>query len=241
VVDVPFTLDTKFSPTAVNLQTSPTLFLPNPTHSPSVAYVQGLYHNVLGRDADPDGLNAWVDALSKGTPRSQIVQAFWQSTEHHADEVDSYYRYYLGRIEGPAEQSSWIEQLNNGLSEDQAVLQFLGSAEYSKLHASNNDFVTALYSQVLGRIPDAAGFSSFLSSLAGGASRSAVASDFLHSDEANELAINSYYFASLKRAPAAAEIDSWLQLTQGGGALADIAQYFLASDEYVADAQASVH
>ena len=228
-----------FSPTSANLQFSSARFAPNPTGSPLVAIVQGFYNNVLGRAGDPGGINTWVGALAAGIARSQVVTAFWNSIEHRQNEVNSYYQYYLGRIESPAEQQVWVNLLLSGQSENNVVLQFLNSPEYSRLHASNAEFVNALYAQVLGRAADPIGFNAFVNSLTAGATRAFVAAEILFSNEANFLAINSYYLAALARQGSATEIEAWLQLANGGLPLGNIAQDFLGSDEYALDAAAS--
>ncbi len=204
-----------------------------------MALVQGFYNNVLGRAGDPGGINTWVGALEEGIATAQVVAAFWNSTEHRQDEVNSDYQYYLGRSESPAEQQGWVNQLQSGQTENNVVLQFLSSAEYSQLHVSNADFVNALYLQILGRAADPGGFNSFVASLAAGTSRLDVAADILFSSEANSLAINSYYLIALDRQGAAAEIEYWLQFADAGLPLENIAQDFLASSEYAQDAQAS--
>jgi hypothetical protein len=228
-----------FTTTAATLQYSPARFAPNPTKSPTVALVQGFYNNILGRAGDDAGINQWVSALQSGVASAQVVAAFWNSTEHRQNEVNSYYRYYLGRGETAADQQAWVTQLQNGVPENNVVLQFLSSPEYSQIHVANADFVNALYLQILGRNADASGLNAFVQSLAAGASRSSVAADILFSSEANGLAINGYYLTALARQGSPVDIQSWLQLVNGGLPLGNVAQDFLASDEYALDAKAS--
>ena len=106
-----------------------------------MALVQGFYNNILGRAGDAAGINQWVSALESGTSSAQVVAAFWNSTEHRQNEVNSFYQYYLGRTETAADQQIWVDQLQSGASENAVVLQFLNSPEYSQIHISNVDFV----------------------------------------------------------------------------------------------------
>ena len=48
-------------------------------------YVNNLYKNVLGRDADPEGLNYWVGNLSSGLEtRYEALLGFAESAENKA-------------------------------------------------------------------------------------------------------------------------------------------------------------
>lgn len=45
------------------------------------AFVQAAYLTILGRDADPSGLNAYVSLVRDGEDKGKILQALLQSTE----------------------------------------------------------------------------------------------------------------------------------------------------------------
>jgi hypothetical protein len=55
-------------------------------------FVNGLYHDLLGRAADQGGINLWVSWLQAGVSRAQVVQAFYQSAEHRGLQVDHLYQ-----------------------------------------------------------------------------------------------------------------------------------------------------
>lgn len=60
----------------------------------------------------------------------------------------------------------WLNQIDNGTSLNTIANQFLSSQEFINLYGSspsNNQFITALYNNVLGRAPDAAGLNYWLS------------------------------------------------------------------------------
>src|SRR5262249_25498414 len=44
-------------------------------------FINGLYHDVLGRVADQDGLDGWVLAMQSGLSQQAVASAFWQSPE----------------------------------------------------------------------------------------------------------------------------------------------------------------
>lgn len=47
-----------------------------------IAFVTTLYHELLGRDPEPQGLKYWVQRLAAGVPFVRIALAFWLSPEH---------------------------------------------------------------------------------------------------------------------------------------------------------------
>src|SRR5205823_181158 len=50
-------------------------------HKSNTAYVEGLYHDVLGRDPDPSGEQFWVSNLQHGkTTRTKVAQTFLGSS-----------------------------------------------------------------------------------------------------------------------------------------------------------------
>ena len=51
----------------------------------NAAFVGLLYQNVLGRAADPAGLNGWTANLAAGEPRASVLTAFSESAEHVAN------------------------------------------------------------------------------------------------------------------------------------------------------------
>ena len=45
-------------------------------------FIQRLYNNVLGRDGEAQGVYGWVDGLSNGLSRAQVLQGFSESSEN---------------------------------------------------------------------------------------------------------------------------------------------------------------
>src|SRR5262249_10579748 len=75
------------------------------------AFITGLYRHIFDRPPDAAGLAHWTRLLETGIARSQIVAAFWNSTEHRQIEVDFYYQTYLGRPADPAGRAAWVAAL----------------------------------------------------------------------------------------------------------------------------------
>lgn len=77
----------------------------------NTAYVQDLYHRILSRQPDPDGLAYWVNAMDSGTPAGAIVLGLWDSIEFRTKRVASTYQLVLGRNPDPGGRTYWAEQL----------------------------------------------------------------------------------------------------------------------------------
>lgn len=85
----------------------------------------------------------------------------------------------------------WIAQLDNGASLRDVAQQFVGSAEFTALYGaapSDNAYITALYSNVLHRAPDAAGFAYWGGAMHNGGTRADVLQQFSESAE-NQIAL----------------------------------------------------
>ena len=55
-----------------------------------IGFVAQLYRNVLGREADLEGLENWAARLAQGTDRAEVVVGFSQSREFVRDTADDY-------------------------------------------------------------------------------------------------------------------------------------------------------
>jgi hypothetical protein len=100
-------------------------------HSTDLAYVDALYAQVLGRQADAAGEASWLQALQNGASRGAVALAFLTSAEADSLVVIDYYNQFLNRNPSPAEVQGWV----NRLVSNQATLEsvgeaFLASAEY---------------------------------------------------------------------------------------------------------------
>jgi hypothetical protein len=95
-------------------------------------------------------------------------------------------------------------------------------------------FVTALYQDVLGRAPDAAGLATWLQSTYSGVSQAAIAHGFWISAEHRGLQIDRLYGIYLHRAADSAGRAMWVQALMLGVSEAEVTRQFLLSQEYMA-------
>jgi uncharacterized protein (DUF2141 family) len=211
--------------------------IPNGLLAADSAYIGALYETLLNRPVDQAGLTHWLDMLLAGMTREQVATAIWQSPEHRSIEVDQFYTTFLGRSADPAGQAYWVNVFLDGASEVDVIRDFVTSPEYQATHASDQAFVNGLYTQILGRLPDAAGQATWLQALQSGGSRAAVAQAFLTSAEVDQRVVDEYYQLFLNRAADPAGEQQWISLLQSGQATLESAgEAFLASDEYFARA-----
>jgi hypothetical protein len=96
------------------------------------------------------------------------------------------------------------------------------------------DLVTALYLDVLGRAPDAAGLSHWVAQLQSGSSQQQLAQAFWQSAEHRTLEVTSYYDTLLKRTPDAVGLTQWVQMLENGASERAVQFGFLTSQEYLA-------
>lgn len=111
-------------------------------------FVRDLYTNVLGRDADEDGLNTYVSALFNGTSRADVAKFIVGSEEaaqkSTSEFIDALYGSALGRGADEAGKAFWTAQLESGLSHADVALSIIGSPEA----ADHIDNVVVLHGQV---------------------------------------------------------------------------------------------
>ena len=188
----------------------------------SSAYIQGLYHALLGRAAGPVEVQQWLGILGSRQTNQQVALDIAQSPEHRGLELDAYYRNLLHRVESAAERTGWINFFLAGGTELQVVGGFLTSPEYQALHATSASFAAAMYTDLLGRIGSSGELANLTAQLAAGTfTRSQFIDGYLHSQEAYQLAVESFYVAYLHRDALSDPLaGGWVTKIQNGQSLA---------------------
>jgi Ca2+-binding RTX toxin-like protein len=164
-----------------------------------------LYRNVLGRDADVAGRDFWIrEMILNGATRADVVLGFSESREFRnataaeataftagngpagwSDDVFRLYQATLDRAPDLAGFLGWTGQLGSGTPFLTAIEGFTGSREFTNTYGAVSDagFVELLYQNVLGRAADAAGLADWIARLGGGDSRAQVVEGFAQSRE----------------------------------------------------------
>ena len=169
-----------------------------------------LYRTFFGREADRSGLEGWVNALSEGQSRRDVIEGFINSTEWanlciiygircggtgsasvevEPDEnvigfATRLYTTCLGRTADQAGMTAWARQLANQRDTGTGAARgFFFSEEFTRQNVSNAEFVNRLYRTFMGREADAAGFNAWVAQLDSGVSREEVFNGFAQSQE----------------------------------------------------------
>ena len=219
----------------------------------------GLADMLLGKDgADTLQGGQGADTL-QGGGGGDLLSGEMLDTGFDAAAAQIYriYRATLGRAPDQAGHFGWTGQLQNGSqSLGQIIAGFTGSPEFQARYgaASDAQFVTLLYNNVLHRAPDAGGFASWTQALANGSlNRSDVVAGFSESREfraATEAAALSYgragqqahwsddvyrlYHATLDRDPDAGGLQAWSLALAHGSSFLQVVAGFVGSAEFQA-------
>ncbi|HVX17581.1 MAG TPA: DUF4214 domain-containing protein [Acidimicrobiales bacterium] len=100
------------------------------------SFVDLVYHNVLGRTADPAGRAMWIQKLQEGWTRGRVMAGFSESTEFkmQTDDANSITRLYLGMLRRSPDSgglSSWLTYLHGDHTMADVADAIRRSAEYS--------------------------------------------------------------------------------------------------------------
>ena len=101
-------------------------------------FVNRLYTNALGREADSTGFAHWVNILnSKELTGTKVANGFFNSAEfasrdlNNVEFVTVLYRVFFDRMPDQAGLENWVNALNNGTTRAQVIDGFTGSSEWA--------------------------------------------------------------------------------------------------------------
>jgi hypothetical protein len=167
-------------------------------------FVQALYLDELGRPGTLAELDGWVKVLNGTGGRRAVVAGIAGSFEARDRVVKGWYQTFLGRTAMNGEENFWAKLLATQ-TQEQALSQILGSGEFFN-HAqtlgfsgsANSQFVQALYSLLLNRIPGSAEINAWLNLLPS-MGRQGAALAFLESQEYRTDTVQTDYVDLLHR------------------------------------------
>ena len=118
---------------------------PRDINDGATAYVARLYTKMLGRDFDPDGLNAWCAEILRNPTKKTLLQValngFMHSPEFESkglsdiDFVKVLYPTFLGREADGAGLKAWVQALQTGSTRDAVAAGFAFSPEFASIMA----------------------------------------------------------------------------------------------------------
>lgn len=211
--------------------------LPNLAGDPNANYVTAVYHDVLGRAPDADGLAYWTDLLNQGTAISSVAEAIAHSAEYYANSViKPDYLKLLGRAADSQGLIYWTTKLEAGLTDQQLEASLVSSDEFFRAAGGTpSAWVDAVYKLVLGRPARADDTGFWLRQLSGGATLLSVAQDIANSQENDAQLIKNDYFHYLGRTADNAGLAYWLTQLANGQTNEDCIAGFTGSAEYYSE------
>ncbi|GIL41407.1 DUF4214 domain-containing protein [Roseiterribacter gracilis] len=131
----------------------------------TIDFVNQLYANIFGRTPSSAEANFWVGRIDLGVETSsQVALDFITSAEGvRAQQVERMYQATFGRTPDLAGFKVQIGALSSGaITLNQLAINFANSAEFQAVFVGTGTFnvttfATAMYTNILGRAPDAAG------------------------------------------------------------------------------------
>jgi hypothetical protein len=145
--------------------------------------IQSLYHRLLGRDADPAGLNTFLNVFAGGGTLAQVETGILGSAEYFARGGNSNAGFLLTVYEdifGRAPDAGsviWATQLASGNGRTSVATALLASGE------ADMDRIHAVYRHFLRRDVDPAGVATFLPAQQNGMSDAGLVVAIVASDE----------------------------------------------------------
>jgi hypothetical protein len=195
-------------------------------------FVNNAFVDILGRPADPGGLNYYSNLVFSGDPRTHVANILDTSTEYLTHVASGLYQKYLRRSGDAAGVNYWVYALGHGATDESEAVSFLASDEYFAAHGGNNtSYVYGIYSDALGRAPDP-GASYWIDRLDAGGNRSAAAAAFLYTTEFKTDVVNAYYQQFLRRSSDPGGVNYWVGQLQHGVTDEALISLLVSSPEY---------
>jgi len=205
-------------------------------------WVNSLYVNFLGRQADPGGLSGLLTNLLTGyqPQRLAVSTTIVNSTEYRQDLVIKLFVTYLRRQPSPQELAARVAQLAGGAHDEDLINVLVSSPEYfnnptGKGGAGDNSiWLNQVYLDLLGRsTSNDPGAANFLQQLnAGKLTRAQIATIILGSGEYRAHLVTGLYQTLLGRTPSGSELNLWLAAIAKGTTDEQIIENLVASNEY---------
>jgi hypothetical protein len=206
-------------------------------------FVKQQYRDFLNREAEPGGLQYWVNMIDSGAMTgAQVIESFLWSEEFGvriAPIVRLYFAYFL-RIPDYAGLMFWINAYSSGWSLKAISDSFAGSEEFQQRYGSFSDeaFVDLVYQNVMGRASDPGGYAFWVGELnSGRRTRGQVMIGFSESVEyeaksSNEVFVTMMYVGMLRRSPEEGGFSFWVNYLDSANSGLALIDGFLNSTEY---------
>lgn len=200
-------------------------------------YVPALYADLLGRAPDVGGLDHWGGLLWRGAPPEVVVHGVMTSSaEFYDGYVRAAYAGLLHREPDAAGLRWWSDGFRAGrFSLATVITELASSAEYAAVRggSTRDGLVTALYGDLLGRVPADTERAYWAGQLAGRPAGQVVGG-FVGSDEHLGGLVADAYLTYLGRSTDAGGLRFWTERLRAGHRYEDFVRGLLSSPEYLA-------
>ena len=205
--------------------------------TPNDRYIAQVYLDLLGRAVDEVGMQVWAGQLNVGVPATTVVFSIQHSAsnEFQTGAIKTLYEYYLHRAPDSNGLLAALGLVDSGGTYEQLAAVLTGSPEYFQNRGAgeNRGFLTALYSDTLGRQIYLMEEGTFLSLLNSGTTKEQIAYDVLRSQE-YDIGLVKYLYETFLRRPAdSTGLDEYVTALQNGVTDQEIIASLLASPEYM--------
>ena len=203
------------SPSSINLMIEANFSSLPPATDP---YVTALYLHLLGRQPEESGDAFWTNQLLQGVSGFNVALSIELSSEGRAFQVQNIYQTFLHRGADTGGLQAAVAFLSAGATSEQLKAIILSSPEYFQSRAGNSNaaFVTAIFTDVLGRGVDPGAAVAYRRALDQGVSRFAIAQIVVESAEAEQLQVEFWYGLYLGRQADPAGLTYFLTALQNG-------------------------
>lgn len=163
-----------------------------------------------------------------------VADLLFRSTEKQAVFVNHEYVTFLRRPVDAAGLALWTTRMSNGEKPESVEAHIVASREYLIRHGdTSRGWITGLYVDLLGRVPDAAGIQHWVVKLNLGEDPYFIALAFTAGAERQSQVIRGAYQAFLGRQPEAGAVNFWLdQFMTHNQNRFDLGKAIVGGDEY---------
>lgn len=197
-------------------------------------FVIGATVDILARGATNREIEGWVSQLAAGVSRHTVLKVLLNSAEKRAQEIRRLHLTLFRRPASDGQVRFWSDRLRSGITREQMFAELLTSPEFLALQGKKNeDFVRALFREILERRPLASEVDACVGLLDGCvASRLDIAMDFLRGDEYRAKCIRNWFRTYLHREPDAFLIELAIEKLRQGFSAESVQADIMGGREY---------
>jgi hypothetical protein len=206
-------------------------------HGSNDGFLSAVYQDVMGRQIDPSGHDAFSQVLTHGGTTAQVVAALASSSEYRQNLVQSIYQRFLHRAADSDGLTAFVGALERGARDEDVIASVVGSEEYYATRVDpsgspNQAYVAQLYQDLLGRQVESFGLGVWTGVLERGSSRSHVAQQIANSLEYRTLVVGGLYNQILHRAGDATGLSAFVNALNQGATIEQVTVGLAGSTEY---------